>query len=117
MNKNFWAKKIAGFIAMGVVFGALLGWIVMTLWNSVLTTVVNVPLIGFWQALGLLVLCKILFGGVGGGRWGGGRGKYWNKEMREKWQGMTPEEREKVKEEWRSRCSMWRKQDGAEQES
>jgi hypothetical protein len=113
MNKKFWALKIAGFIVCAVAFAALLGWVVMTLWNGVLTTVVNVPIIGFWQALGILVLSKILFGGFGSKSWGGGRGRYWTKEMREKWQHMTPEEREKLKQEWRNRCRTWRR--GGEQ--
>jgi len=101
--------KIVGFIVCAVVFAAVLGWVVMSLWNGVLTTVVNVPLIGFWQALGLLVLSKILFGGFGGRAWGRGRGRYWTKEMREKWHNMTPEERENMKQEWRNKCRTWRR--------
>jgi hypothetical protein len=56
--------------------------------------------ITFWQGLGLLVLCRILFGGWGGG--GGDRSKF--RRRREEWQKLTPEEREKFRQGWRSRC-------------
>lgn len=88
---------------------------VMGLWNTILVNVINVKAITFLQAMGILVLCKILFGGFGprggggfrgrGGRFG--RGGMWQNvggDMREKWAKMTPEEREKFKSEWRSRC-------------
>ena len=43
-----------------VVFGALAGWVVMTLWNWLIPALFTGPVIGFWQALGILVLSKIL---------------------------------------------------------
>jgi hypothetical protein len=87
---------------------ALLSFIVMSLWNNILVSVLHIGVINFWQALGLLVLAKILFGGFPSG-WRGrhgysGHSSYWRKEMYEKWQMMTPEEREKFKQEWRNRC-------------
>ncbi len=109
MNKKFWVKKIVGFIVLAIVITAALGYVVMLLWNNVLTAVVtSVSVITFWQALGLLILSKILFGGFKGG-WGGHRGGHWKHEMKEKWQGMSDEEREKIKKEWRDRCSMWKR--------
>lgn len=113
MNKKFWMKKIAGFIVLAMVAAAALGYVVMLLWNHVLATVISVSLISFWQALGLLILSKILFGGFKGSCCGGGKGSHWKNEMKEKWQGMSPEEREKIKQEWRNRCGMW-KRDAAE---
>jgi hypothetical protein len=64
----------------------------------------GVKTIGYWQAVGLLALCKILFGGFGpkGGRGRGFRGPGGN--IREKWGSMTDEEKAKFKEEWRRRC-------------
>jgi len=114
MNKRFWVKKIIGIIICVIAVGALLGYVVMSLWNNVLAVVVNVSTISFWQAIGLLVLSKIFFGGFRGG-WRGHRGGHWRKEWQEKWearmQDMTPEEREKIKQEWRSRCRVWGKKD------
>jgi len=110
MNKRFWVKKIVGFIVLALAATALLSFVVMSLWNNILAVVLHISVITFWQALGLLVLSKILFGGFKGG-WGGHRGGHWKKEMQEKWHGMTPEEREKIKQEWRNRCRVWRKPD------
>ena len=46
---------------------------------------------------------KILFGGfAGGGRWRGSQA--WKEKMKQRWDKMTPEEREKFKTEWRNRC-------------
>jgi hypothetical protein len=50
--------------------------------------------ITFWQALGLLVLSRILFGGCGGGS---------NGRHKSEWKKMTPEEREKFRADMRSR--------------
>ncbi len=50
---------IALFIFLG-------GWIVMSLWNYLLPALFGWRMITFWQALGLLILCRILFGGFGG---------------------------------------------------
>jgi membrane protein implicated in regulation of membrane protease activity len=106
MNKQFWIKKIIGFTLLALVVAGALGYVVMLLWNQVLAVVISgVSLISFWQALGLLLLSKILFGGFSGRC--GGKGSHWKNEMKEKWQGMTPEEREKIKQEWRNRCRMW----------
>ncbi len=110
MNKRFWAKKIIGFIILAFAVTALLSFVVMSLWNNILAVVLHISTVTFWQALGILVLSKILFGGFKGG-WRGGRGGHWRKEWQEKWeakmQGMTPEEREKIKQEWRNRCHVW----------
>jgi hypothetical protein len=49
-------------------FLALLGEIVKLLWNALLPPLFGWPVVSFWQALGLLALCRILFGGIGPGR-------------------------------------------------
>ena len=108
MHKKFWLKKIIGFSLLAIAGIALVNFVVMTLWNQVVTVVLHVGIISFWQSLGILVLSKILFGGFRGGC-GHHRGGKWKKEMAEKWHNMTPEEREKIKEEWRSRCRVWKK--------
>ncbi len=87
----------------------LFGLIVMLLWNAILPQVTGVTAITFWQAIGLLALSKILFGGFRySGGWSGG-GYQWKHRMENKWAKMTPEEREKLKQEWRARCGPWRK--------
>ncbi|GAB3937289.1 hypothetical protein [Mucilaginibacter myungsuensis] len=81
--------------AFGVL--SLVSYIVMQLWNCLLPDILHVAAITFWQAMGIFVLCKILFGfGKGGGRgWGGPGGPPWmRRKMEEKYKKMTPEERE-----------------------
>ena len=73
----------------------------MLLWNSILVQVLHVSVITFKQALGILVLSKILFGGFRGAHWGRHR---WKEKMQQRWDKMTPEEREKFKDEWQNRC-------------
>ena len=69
--------------------------IVMLLWNALLPGIFSIASINFWQAAGILVLSRILFGGFGRGRgFGHGRGgDHGRNAMREKWMKMTPEER------------------------
>ena len=78
----------------------LFSFAVMYLWNWLVPSIIGWKAIDFWQALGLLVLSRILFGfrmGFGGrGHWRGRWGKRWAQ--------MTPEEREKFREGMRARC-------------
>lgn len=69
----------------------LFTFFVMWLWNWLTPELFGWHRISFWQALGLLVLSKILFGGFRGG-WGH-RGR-WPRHMQERWEQMTPEQRE-----------------------
>ena len=105
MKSGFKARRIAAFILLAVVAILVFGGVVMLLWNNVLAQVTNVSTITFVQALGILVLSKILFGGFRGA-WGGRR-YYWKQRMTQKWNNMTPEEREKFKQEWQKRCGGW----------
>jgi hypothetical protein len=74
---------------------------VRELWNWLMPVIFGLPHIGFWQALGLLLLSRILFGGFRG--WPGQR-RRWGHRMRERWDEMTPEEREKFKQGMQGRC-------------
>lgn len=88
-------------------FLALFSFAVFELWNHVLADVLGVKLITYWQALGILVLARILFGGFPFRR-GPGFGPPWrHHKMMEQWQSMTPEQREKLREEMRQRCGDW----------
>ncbi len=99
MNKGL---RILKWIALGALFFVLFGCITMLLWNWLVPELFNGPEVGFWQALGLVVLSKILFGGFGGGH-KSGRG-HWKHRYHEKLANMTPEERERfkarVREKW-----------------
>ena len=106
-NKRFRPRK--GFIFFLIIIPGILlfGLIVMLLWNAILPGVVHVTAITYPQALGILVLSKILFGGFNKRHWGG----RWRHEMHERFANMTPEEKEKFKTEWKERCNRWRKRD------
>lgn len=81
----------------------LFTFVVMGLWNAILPAVLGVRTITFIQALGILVLSKILFGGFRGG-WHRGRSQEWRQKMKEKWDTMTPDQRDQFKAEWKNRC-------------
>ena len=83
-----------------VVFIAIGGEIVLQLWNWLLPPLFGWGQISFWQALGMLLLCRILFGGFG--CHGSGRSDY-RRRMAERWERMTPEERERLRQSWRGR--------------
>ena len=46
-----------------ILFFVIGGWIVMATWNYVLPNVANVGPLNMWQAMALLILCALLFGG------------------------------------------------------
>jgi hypothetical protein len=84
-----------------VLFIFLGGEVVMHLWNWLLPMLFGWRQVTFWQAVGLLALCRILFGSWGGR---GHRGAGFRRHMGQRWERMTPEEREKFREGMRSRC-------------
>jgi hypothetical protein len=98
IKRNKWIFFVA---PLGVaVFIAICGEVVMHLWNWLLPALFGWRQIDLWQALGLLVLCRMLFGGFGGH--GSDRRKDRGPSA-ERWERMTPEEREKFRQEMRSR--------------
>lgn len=78
-------------IAFVVVFGGC----IMLLWNWLMPELFGLPSITFWQAAGLLILCKILFGGFGSNHHHG-HGHCGGNKLRKRWESMTPEERERI---------------------
>ena len=98
MGRLKWIVLIPLFIVLAIVIG---GEVVMHLWNWLLPSLFGWRPIGFWQALGLLILCRILFGGFGGH--GRNRRKGRRRDF-ERWERMTPEERERLRQSLRSRC-------------
>lgn len=81
---------------------ALVGGLVMWLWNWLMPLIFALPQLTFWQSVGLVVLCRLLVGNVGFGghhhhhahgqsHCCGGSNK-----LRESWANMTPEERQRI---------------------
>ena len=92
-------------------FLSLISFAVMQLWNNLLPAILHVTAITFWQAMGIFILCKILFGfGKGGRGWGNRGGAPWMRhKMEERFKSMTPEQKEKFKQKMRDRanCGPW----------
>jgi len=99
--------QIAKFIVLGVVFIAAVGFATMYLWNLLIPELFHGPIISFWQALGLLLLGKLLFGwhshhNAWNDKWS--RGREWKARLKEKMAHMTPEEQDRMREALRNRC-------------
>lgn len=98
-----WKKLVL--IAPLAILGMLLfifigGEIVLHLWNWLLPPLFGWHQITFWQALGLLLLCRILFGGFG---WHGSVRSNMRRRMAERCEQMTPEERDRFRQRLRER--------------
>ena len=98
MRKMAWIAP-AAIVGMAV-FIAIGGTVVMFLWNWLVPMLFGLPMITFWQSIGLLALGRILFGGFG---LGGGSHRCHSKgrireRMDERWEKMTAEEREKMRQ-------------------
>ena len=100
MNRHKKSKFLFFLIPPLILFA--ITFIVMLLWNLLLPEIIGVKSISFWQAMGILILSKILFGGFHFGK--GKFGNFKEKMMQRKMSGMTDEEKEKFKEIWRKRC-------------
>jgi hypothetical protein len=74
---------------------------VLHLWNWLMPSIFGLPVLTFWQAVGLLGLSWILFGG-----WRGfpGRSRPWGRGMRDRWEQMTPAQREDFRKAMAGRC-------------
>jgi hypothetical protein len=59
MNKTI--EAIALFLGTIAIIIVLLGYPVMLLWNWLMPELFSLPVITFWQAIGLNILCTILF--------------------------------------------------------
>jgi hypothetical protein len=101
------AVKILKWTMISVLFVFLFGYITKLLWNWLLPSIFNLPTITMWQALGLLLLSKILFSGFSGKRWGGPHNTVgWKHRYYEKMSHMSPEEKERFKARvWEKWCS------------
>ena len=86
----------AGFVIVGL---AVLSLLVMLLWNALLPSLFGVRPLHYLQAVGLLVLSRVLFGGLRGhhGRWG-------HRGWRERWESLTPQERERLRDKYARHC-------------
>lgn len=105
VKSGFVLKGIAGILGMFLLVGGL----VMLLWNWLMPDLFSLTEISYLQALGLLLLSKILFGSGGShlaAKWKGA----WTEHMKSRMESMTPEERERFRQQWEARCGKWKKE-------
>ena len=105
MFKTMIRKPVHRLIAIGIAFVVLalivvggMGWAVLHLWNWLMPEVFGLRAVSFWQAVGLMALSWILFGGPG---WMGPRSprRYaYSRGDWQRWQQMTPEQRAAFRE-------------------
>lgn len=108
MNRDQKYREMRGkgkffFFPLVIMAFLALGWVVMFLWNAILPSVTGVEKLSYWQAIGLFLLSRILFGGF----WPGRKGHHDTKKAhmwRKKWMSMSEEERIKFRQEWKHRC-------------
>lgn len=103
------ATKVLMFGIFAVAAFFIFGEIVHLLWNWLMPVLFHLSAITFWQGIGLMVLSWLLFGGLRGvGRRGPGPRAHWRRRiverMQDRWEHMTPEEREKFREWVQGRC-------------
>jgi hypothetical protein len=91
--------KAVAFAGLAVLALAGLSAVVMLLWNALLPGLFGAPPLRYPQAAGLLILTRVLFGGWRGhrGHWRGGR-------WRERWESLSPEERERLRAKYARHC-------------
>ncbi len=89
-----WIFIVPAAILAMLLFGFIGGEVVKLLWNWLVPPLFGWRPVTFWQALGLLALCRILFGGFG--RHGSYRSR------------RTPEERERIRQAMRKRFGLSR---------
>jgi hypothetical protein len=102
--KDYIKFRFTGILTM-LVTCAIFAVAAMLLWNALLPEIFALPQISYLQAAGILILARLLFGGIGGDMHGGGRGArrgrhpfHHGNKLREKWMNMSEEERREFME-------------------
>jgi len=106
MNNDYnkhWKKMRFLFLPLFIAGAFALSALVMVLWNWLMPALFNLGSISIWQAGGLFILCRVLFGGFG---FKGGRGRKYGgpPAFKEKFMNMNEEEKQAFKEQWKQRC-------------
>ena len=108
-NRALHVLKVVVIVVLAL---TVFGFVTMELWNWLMPAIFGLKAIGFGQAIGLVVLSKILLGGFRA-PWAGR--SHWKERMAQRWVQMTPEERERFQAGMRGRCG-WGRHDEPMQE-
>lgn len=96
MKTNFCARAVK-FIVLAALAMLVFGVVFMWLWNALIPQLFNGPEINYWQALGLLILSKIIFGGLRGKSFCHHHHNHWKNRMYKRMENMTEEEKDQFK--------------------
>jgi hypothetical protein len=117
------AWKVVKILVMVILACVVFGYVTERLWNWLMPEIFGLKAISYWQAIGLLLLSKMLFGGFHkhGGRGGWKEKREWKRRMKQKFEHMSPEERERfreaVKDRWGGHaCGPWGRRDWRERD-
>jgi len=91
-------RRKFGFFIMAIVFAVAIGFVIMLLWNWLMPSLFGLATISYWQAVGLLILSKILFGGGWFRKSHSKPSHYWKRRFMNRWDNMCEEDQEKIKE-------------------
>jgi hypothetical protein len=98
--KTWWVPKVLKFVALAALSVCAFSVVVMLLWNAVIPDLFSGPGISFWQAAALLLLSHILLRGWSPWRHTNGwKHDRWHHRFEKRLASMTPEERERFREE------------------
>lgn len=101
--KKWMILKGIKFAALAILGVILISYVVMLLWNNLIPELFNGPHVTWLQALGLLVLGKILFGGFHK-RCSCSNKEHWKEKLDDKLSTLTPEERERFRSQMSEKC-------------
>lgn len=104
---GFKKPKFWIWIPLMLIAAALFGGVVMLLWNWLVPSIFNGPTVTFWEAIGLLLLGRLLTGSLPGAHSKWQKYQDYKSEWKEKWANMTPEEREALKAKYKYRCKSY----------
>jgi hypothetical protein len=105
LEKNFCRSRNYFFFPLLLIGFFVISAIVMLLWNLIIPAISPLTSISYWQAMGLFVLSRILFGGVRFARHHHGhRHPFTHKQFKAKFMDMTEEERQQFRNQWKKRC-------------
>ena len=99
--KGYRIFRVIKILVMVILACIVFGCLTMYLWNWLMPMLFGLRTITFVQAIGLLLLSKILLGGFH--KHGGGDHRGWKRHMKERFAQMTPEERESFRAGMRGR--------------
>ena len=110
MNKGVFFLRC---VVVGLLAVFAVGFVTMLLWNWLIPTLFNGPVITYWQALGLLLLSKILFWGFGKKTHHDHKTPYWKKRFQDKFSSLDPADREAFKQKMKEKWCRWEQQSDA----